>query len=77
MKVLILFMFSEDGDEYVIFANEDDKAYEAFVNACNSNRDYQIYHKIVLAAAESGVRIGSGSRGDMFGCEILQEKSYE
>jgi hypothetical protein len=78
----ILIQFSEDGDSMILF-NDLDKAKEKFSEA-RSEMDSSFedefsssIEQISLLKVEVGVEFGSGSWGDFFGGEIIDNYESE
>jgi hypothetical protein len=71
----ILIQFSEDGDSMILF-NDLDKAKEKFSEA-RSEMDSSSIEQISLLKVEVGVEFGSGSWGDFFGGEIIDNYESE
>lgn len=65
----ILIKFSEDGDSMILL-NDLDQAKEKFSEA-RSEMDGTGIEQISLLKVEVGVEFGSGSWGDFFGGEII------
>lgn len=70
MKLLALMCMSYDGDICKLFIEQELRiATDEFNQATNP----ELYHMVVLARVDVGVEFGSGSRGDFYGGEVLEQ----
>jgi hypothetical protein len=71
--MLVLINCSFDGDTYALF-NKMENAMDAFKASCESG----FYHRVYLVKPNSiGEEFGFGSRGDIFGAEVIEEFDLE
>ncbi len=68
----ILINCSFDGDQYKLVQNleEGKKAFKESI-------DTEFFHKIYLLEVEVGKEFGFGSRGDVFGANVIEEWENE
>ncbi len=77
-KLLFLLLASFDGDQYQFFNEEDlEKATEAFNTGKEQSGSIGMWNSVTLMKVEPGTFFGTGSRGDLFGAEILLEYNVD
>jgi hypothetical protein len=66
--MFLLINCNYDGDSYSIF-DKIETAMEAFNESCEEESNHRVY----LVKPEIGETFGFGSRGEIFGAEIIEE----
>ena len=71
--MLVLINCNFDGDTYALF-NKMETAMDAFKASCESGWYYKVY---LVKPNSIGEEFGFGSRGDIFGAEVIEEFDLE
>lgn len=66
--MFVILTLNHDGDSY-LFSNSLENAKKAFDEACEEEFSF----KVILCKPTLDVMFGFGTRGDLYGCEVIEE----